>query len=420
MQDTYKFPLPPGHDADTTSRARLGRFDLLNKQSEYGPVFSIKRKGQLTVYIIGLERCRRLLSEHADAIRTVSMSLTKLFPDGFLRKLNGDLHARLRTALTQSLKPEILENIREDMAQVTLKSLEHYSTLPVDDTHQSTQFVTSLNTIATTMLLQVFFGAKQAEPFFHDLKKCFDEMGLDGLVWTPGPDQEAAFIKIRQLLLNRVKSNGSDTSINADGNILESIAAGGKLSETMLGNLIYMVEMGRFDIYSLFRWMAKYGCDFPQAMKAIAEAGKQHHPLNNPNAESFVRETLRMDQSEKLIRQATREFVFEGYRIPVNATVQLCLWESHKDPDSFDNPLEFNPDRFLENKFSSDQYSPFGLGLHHCPMAQFSLAMGKIFIATLASNYTMTGINNDNPARGLYHWQPSPNFSVRMHKNVYV
>lgn len=63
--------------------------------------------------------------------------------------------------------------------------------------------------------------------------------------------------------------------------------------------------------------------------------------------EAFVLETLRTNQSELLMRRAQRDFVFDGFLIPKHATVRVCLWESHKSPDAFASPLEFQPDRFL-------------------------------------------------------------------------
>jgi cytochrome P450 len=45
--------------------------------------------------------------------------------------------------------------------------------------------------------------------------------------------------------------------------------------------------------------------------------------------------------------RATDEGILEGYRIPAGATLIPNVWWMARDPRTFQNPLEFNPDRFL-------------------------------------------------------------------------
>lgn len=188
----------------------------------------------------------------------------------------------------------------------------------------------------------------------------------------------------------------------------------GTLDETMLGNLIYMVEMGRDDLRLLFRWLSKYAAENPPVLERIRAGVGAEWPDRRSLAEAFVLETLRLNQSEALLRVVDRDIVFQGYLIPAKSLVRLCLWESHKQPESFPEPFSFMPDRFLNGAFTRDQYAPFGLGSHSCPFADIAVSLSSVFVRVLAQRFTVRPIANCAPVKGEYHWQPAHSFSVHL------
>ena len=132
------------------------------------------------------------------------------------------------------------------------------------------------------------------------------------------------------------------------------------LDASMLGNLIYQAEMGRSDMKNFFRWLTRHATDDPTTLdriRAEEAAGDGARPL----AEAFVQETLRTDQSERLIRIAKRDIVFDGFLIPRHATIRLCLWESHHAECAFADPHRFDPERFLTERPGNDRFAPFGV-----------------------------------------------------------
>ena len=181
----------------------------------------------------------------------------------------------------------------------------------------------------------------------------------------------------------------------------------------MLGNLIYQAEMGRSDMKNFFRWLTRHATDDPATLDRIrAEdaAGDGARPL----AEAFVQETLRTDQSERLIRIAKRDIVFDGFLIPRHATIRLCLWESHHAECAFADPHRFDPERFLTERPGNDRFAPFGVDHHQCPMGGTVVKMGVIFVRALARGYRVTALTEGPPVRGGYHWEPAPRFAVEL------
>jgi cytochrome P450 len=163
-------------------------------------------------------------------------------------------------------------------------------------------------------------------------------------------------------------------------------------------HLIYMVEMGRFDIYSLARWLTKYAAHNPHLLARIAGES-----LSTSRA-----------GSERLMRVANRDLIFEGHLIPRFSSVRLCLWESHKAPEAFADPFAFKPERFLNREVTPDQYSPFGLDHHICPLAEVSTQLSILFVQTLAAQYSLEAFGDGDAVRGRYHWEPAREFTVRL------
>lgn len=75
------------------------------------------------------------------------------------------------------------------------------------------------------------------------------------------------------------------------------------------------------------------------------------------------------------------------YDIPAQTTVMLNLWAIGRDPAHWKNPLEFNPDRFLNSEvtmFGKDfQLIPFSVGRRQCPGAGLGLAVVQLAVGSL-------------------------------------
>lgn len=55
--------------------------------------------------------------------------------------------------------------------------------------------------------------------------------------------------------------------------------------------------------------------------------------------------------------------------VPKGATILLGVLDAHRSPDSWENPLEFDPDRFLPEtmaKRNPYSYIPFSAGPRDC------------------------------------------------------
>jgi cytochrome P450 len=398
---------PPLDELENADRnLLLQRFDAL------GPVFKGRAWGRFWVHVLGIPRCRRLLQAHAADLRPVTLDLTPVVAKGFMRQMDGEDHRKYRQALVRAIRPEDLEAAGAALGAISSDALSRHAAGAEPQRTSSQRFRATLSTISSGMLIRLLTGAEPGSGAYDRLMAGFQQLGPHGLVWNLRKRQLAAFAAIRCELRRQLEA-GIDGSVRPhDGGVAGRLSRDGALDDTLLGNLIYMIEMGRYDMQGLFRWLTWYAAHDAEALDRMAAEAARHGGADRPFAQAFVLETLRMDQSERLVRQATRDFVFDGHLIPRHASVRLCMWEAHKLPESFIDPFRFDPTRFIAERPGVDRFSPFGLDRHQCPFAGMSIRLGVEFLGALSHRYRLRPIGAGPAVRGTYHWEPAREFVV--------
>ncbi|MBL9166346.1 MAG: cytochrome P450 [Verrucomicrobiales bacterium] len=415
-----RHPLPPGDYAILDVLERTNRDALRLRAERLGPIFKGIAWGELNVCIVGLERCRRFTQANRADLRVQTMELEHLIPKGFICAMEGEDHREIRKATyraqrTSASCPHEAEQTTAVLESITAAGLKDYLDRAEEHGNSPDAFSTSLSGIATAMLIWVYFGAKPGTVEHRRIQEHLHNLGPYGLVWNPQVRQEKAFQAfLADLQGEAAKLRAGSGGLSKSG-LLAKMAEDGSVDDSMLGNLIYQVEMGRSDMKNFFRWLTRHASDQPTLLDRIAsEPAAPEGQLTL--SESFVMETLRTDQSERLMRRALRDIVFDGFLIPRGATVRLCLWESHHGTDAFEEPHQFKPDRFVEGTPGNDVFAPFGVDHHQCPMGGLVLKLGLIFLRQLAQNYGIRVITPGPPVRGAYHWEPAPRFAVQLTK----
>ncbi|CAH1420017.1 unnamed protein product [Lactuca virosa] len=101
---------------------------------------------------------------------------------------------------------------------------------------------------------------------------------------------------------------------------------------------------------------------------------------NLPYLQAIIKETLRLHPAAPMIpRQSTEECTVAGYFIPANTTIFVNVWALGRDPNHWENPLEFKPERFqksqLDVRGQHFQMLPFGSGRRMCPGISIALSL---------------------------------------------
>jgi len=71
-------------------------------------------------------------------------------------------------------------------------------------------------------------------------------------------------------------------------------------------------------------------------------------------------------------RHTMKPFEVGGYRLPPGVLIGLSAGLTHYDPDLFEHPDRFDPDRFLDTRPGTYSWIPFGGGVRRCIGASFA------------------------------------------------
>lgn len=113
---------------------------------------------------------------------------------------------------------------------------------------------------------------------------------------------------------------------------------------------------------------------------------------------AVVKETLRLHPVLPLLlpRKPSQSCSLAGYTIPKDTKIFINVWEMHRDPQIWENPLEFKPERFLDEppatvkldfRGNNFQYLPFGSGRRVCAGIPLAEKMLMYFLASLLHSF---------------------------------
>ncbi|PSS15731.1 Flavonoid 3',5'-hydroxylase [Actinidia chinensis var. chinensis] len=117
---------------------------------------------------------------------------------------------------------------------------------------------------------------------------------------------------------------------------------------------------------------------------------------NLPYLKSICKETFRLHPTVPLgiPRVSTSACEVNGYYIPKNTRLFVNVWAIGRDPNVWENPLEFDPDRFLIEKnakiepWGNDfELIPFGGGRRMCAGIRMGIAAVEYILGTLVHSF---------------------------------
>ena len=129
-------------------------------------------------------------------------------------------------------------------------------------------------------------------------------------------------------------------------------------------------------------------------LKAVILEGLRRHPPGH-----FV-----------MAHSVTQDITFEGYLIPKNASLNFMVSQMNWNPKIWEDPMEFKPERFLNNNGNGDQevtdidryngsreikMMPFGAGRRICPGYGLAILHLEYFVANLVWSFEWKAVEGD-------------------------
>jgi cytochrome P450 len=134
-----------------------------------------------------------------------------------------------------------------------------------------------------------------------------------------------------------------------------------------------------------------------------------------------IDETMRLYPPAWIIgRNALEEDVIDGYRIPQNINTLIPVYQIHRNPEYWDEPLKFIPERFTKEKLKSYHkfvYFPFGGGPRLCIGNNFALMEMQLLVPMVVQQYQLRKPANFKFKQDpLITMRPNPDMMMQIFK----
>nr|ADX99241.1 geraniol 10-hydroxylase [Picrorhiza kurrooa] len=112
-----------------------------------------------------------------------------------------------------------------------------------------------------------------------------------------------------------------------------------------------------------------------------------------PYLRCMVKETLRIHPPVPFLipRKVEQDVDVCGYTVPKNSQVFVNAWAIGRDPETWPNPLEFKPERFMESEVDMRgrdfELIPFGAGRRICPGVTLAVRMVPVMLGSLLNSF---------------------------------
>ena len=346
---------------------------------------------------VGFARMRKVLGEglltNEEPIHLAHRRMMQPpFHHGNLDAYVAIMH-NLITEHTEAWKEKSTVDIAPEMMELTLEIVSRC--LFGLDSHEYTQIIAesmevAIDRIERTMLPGLERFDKSAIKYFKEF-----EVASDKLVDTA------------EAIINKRLQSGENKDDDLLGIMLQMRD---QISiEHIRDEVLTLILSGHETTANVMSWAFSYLSKNPEVRKELeAEADRaawitekriptyQELEASSPITSAIFEETMRLAPPVWIApRIATEDCVIDGISIPKGAHVLVSQFVTHRNSDYFDNPLAWNPSRWLntnlEKSLPRGAYFPFGAGTRKCLGEYFAIAEARLILMMVAKNFRLDG-----------------------------
>ncbi|KAL3353581.1 hypothetical protein AABB24_018351 [Solanum stoloniferum] len=173
--------------------------------------------------------------------------------------------------------------------------------------------------------------------------------------------------------------------------------------EDIKGIIMNVLLAGSGTSASVIIWAMTILIKNPKAMKKVQEEIRnlmgnknivnEDDIQNMPYLRAVIKETLRLFPPIPLLiaRESMKKSTLEGYELQPRTIVYINAWAIARDPEIWENPEEFMPERFLNSdidfKGQDYEFIPFGAGRRGCPAMALGVASVELALSNLLNAF---------------------------------
>ena len=226
--------------------------------------------------------------------------------------------------------------------------------------------------------------------------------------WVPTPSNRAMAKAKTNLqtavgqLINRRRKSGADTDDVLSRLVRSQREAGSSSDADIVDECIGFLFAGHETTASTLTWALYELATHPDVQTQLASEGETIQ-LSSPTLHddtaaleaigSVVEETLRLYPAGiSIARTATAATEIDGHRIRKGTMVMISVYRIQRNPDVWEQPNQFNPQRPTPppNAGLRDSFLAFGLGSRRCLGARFARTELRLALAIICSRWKLT------------------------------
>ncbi len=242
------------------------------------------------------------------------------------------------------------------------------------------------------------------------------ETGLNLPLWIPTRGHNRlrkALADLDQLVYRRIAERREHPNKHDDllSRLVKSHDEGqsGMTSEQLRDEVVTMLFAGHETTANTLTWTFNLLAQHPQVGEQVAEEMSRELGKRDPAAadldklkftEQVLLESMRLYPTAYLLgRKPTEEVQIGDYQIPAGVTIFLSQWVLQRDGRFFDEPEEFQPQRWAEGSRGLPEraYFPFGAGPRLCIGKDFGMMESLLILSALLTCYGFDLVDNQPP-----------------------
>ena len=229
---------------------------------------------------------------------------------------------------------------------------------------------------------------------------------LPTVEWAPTPTNVRLRVTRRRLdaitsdLIADRRARGRRTRETSHGDDLLGLLLDSDLTDTEIRDeLVTMVIAGHETVAAALTWTLMLLAEHEEVQHRVRSELTNHagpvsmldHRDKLPRTRAAVDEALRLYPPAWVIsRRSHGPDVVGGVEIPSGTLVIISPWLVHRRNDTWNDPLAFRPDRFLEVTAARSGYMPFGQGARLCIGREFALGEMVVVLSRLLTAYRVS------------------------------
>lgn len=403
-----------GNARDFTKDA-LGFLDGCQKQ--FGDLFHLKLAGVNGYVALHPSLIQQVLSQNQQNYSKSTRGILKyreVLGTGLFTS-EGDHWRRQRRIVQPTLKKVSVDSFSRIMLEETKSLSEHweqnYLDLPSFDLYSDMMRIT-LKIVSMTLLGKDVSDATssvgKALEYIFRISHARILRPIDLPLWVPTPEHQRLRNAIRELdvVVHRIISNQRTQGVD-DNNLISRLirAKDPETGESMTDSqvrdeVLIMFLAGHETTANTLAWIWYSLSQSPESDQRLQEEIQSvvkgefvqlEEIYQLKYTEALIQETMRLyPPGWWFARRAVGSDTLGGYHLPKDHHVWMCAFLTHRHPEFWQRPNEFEPERFLKKDTNDTHrfaYFPFGGGARYCIGSHFAMLEMKIIIATLVKRF---------------------------------